>query len=130
MTDQIPTLGVSAVGVANIVLSVGSDNVYRFGYNAATGGVYSPVDLSGWTAASQIRANKASATVLLDMSNYVVLTSGGDVTVTLPAAATVGLETGGLTRGVWDLELTQTVGGRVVRLVEGNVSISQDVTRV
>lgn len=130
MTDAIPTLGVSAVGKANIVLSVGSDNVYRFGYNAATAGVYAPVDLTGWTAASQIRASVANPTVLLDMSSNIALTSSGDVTITVPAAATLGLETGGLTRGVWDLELTQTAGGRIVRLVEGSVTISQDVTRV
>lgn len=129
MTDTVPTLGVSALGVANIVLSVGSDNLYRFGYEDTIGGVYTPVDLTGWTAKSQIRAYKGASDILLDMSSFIDLTSDGDVTVTVLAASTLSLETGGLTRGVWDLELTQTAGGRIVRLVEGSVTISQDVTR-
>lgn len=131
MSTQSPiVLGSGALLTQDIVLSVGSDNVYRFGFEEPSGDVYVPVNLSGWTAASHIRSYKGASPILLDLSSYIALTSGGDITVTVPGAATEGLEVGGLTRGVWDLELTQTAGGRVVRFVEGNVMISQDVTRV
>jgi len=126
----VTTIGFGALATVNIVLAVGADNVYRFRFEEPVGGVYAPVDLTGWTAAAQVRSNKPDTTVLVDMSDHIVLTSEGDVSVTLPASVTVDLSTGGLTQGVWDLELTETAGGRVVRLVEGKVTISQDVTRL
>lgn len=125
-----PKIGSSALVEVDIVVSVGSDNSFQFNFQEPDGsGGYASVDLSGWSGAAQIRVFAGDTDVLLDMTPFVSLTSGGDVNIDIPGAGTQPLAVAGKTRGVWDLELTETAGGRIVRLVEGKVDISQDVTR-
>ncbi|MEU0200914.1 MULTISPECIES: hypothetical protein [unclassified Streptomyces] len=77
----------------------------------------------GWEARSQIRSEaSANGELLLDLTDYLTVT-GGEIKVAVPASVT---ET--LTRnGRWDLEVVQ--GSTVVRLLNGRVIVSPEVTR-
>jgi hypothetical protein len=84
-----------------------------------------PVDLTGYTAALQIRAYPLSATVLYDASSDLVLGStAGTITLTIPASAT---ETFTWWNGVYDLLLTDP-SGNATRLLQGSVTVSPAVT--
>lgn len=84
---------------------------------------------SGYTADMQVRARRDSSAILLELS-----TSNGRITVTgasglfslsLTAAETRELD---FDTGVYDFEVT-SVAGIVYRLLEGNVTLSREVTR-
>lgn len=85
-----------------------------------------PVPLTGYTARMQIRPSVTSAEVILELSTEngrIVLGTGGVIKLVLTPAMT-----GSLKSGVYDLELTDPLG-RVIRLVEGKVTVSPEVTR-
>ena len=81
---------------------------------------YSPFDLTGATAKSQIR-DRPQGTVVSDLvcaitlPNIVLVTLTSAVSHTLPA------------KGAWDLQLTYA-SGDVGTPVGGNVSVTPDVT--
>lgn len=77
----------------------------------------------GWSARAQIRSAPAdSGDLLLDLDPYLTV-DGPAVRLSVPAAVT---ET--LTRnGVWDLEMV--LGSTVVRILQGKVIVSLEVTR-
>ncbi|MDD4308541.1 MAG: hypothetical protein PHU53_07025 [Thermoplasmata archaeon] len=79
-------------------------------------------DLTAATCAAQVRETKDSATSIAFTSSINTTTSV--VTLTMTAAVT-----GGFTyySGYWDCELT--IAGTVTRLLEGTVTISQQVTQ-
>lgn len=89
-----------------------------------------PVDLSGYSARLQIRANRlASSPALLSVSS-----AGGEITLG-GAAGTIDVEVDALVTAAldfdqarWDLELTSS-GGIVTTLIEGNITLIKDVTR-
>lgn len=88
-----------------------------------------PINLTGYTAKMQVRQSVSSPDVLLELS-----TTNGKIQIT-PATGTVTLvfdatTTAAITwkRGKYDLELTST-GGTVTRLLEGQIAVSQEVTR-
>lgn len=118
-----PTVGRSALAKVNLVVSQGADNVYSFRYLA--GDPATPVDMTGWTGHSQIRA-QVGGTVYTELD--VDLDNDGNVTVTLAHAVTEDPAWNRYSAGVWDLELTD-VSGNIVRFVEGTVKIVPDVTR-
>lgn len=88
-----------------------------------------PIDLTGCTARMQVRPELKSATVLVELNT----TNGG---ITLGGVAgTVDLylsdeATAAFTwlSGAWDLEI-EFPGGEVIRLAQGSVSVSPEVTR-
>jgi len=85
----------------------------------ADGSLY---DLSAASCAAQIRATAAATTstaftVAIDTATSIITLS---LSATITAAMTI-------TDGVWDCELT--IGAEVVRLLEGKVEISSEVTR-
>lgn len=88
-----------------------------------------PIDLTGYTAALQIRRTvDAPDPPLVDLANGSGITLGGvagTVDIAVPAADTRDFQPGG---GVWDLELTSP-GGVVTRLLQGRVKVSPEVTR-
>ena len=84
---------------------------------------------SGYTADMQVRAGRNSSAILVELS-----TSNGRITVTgasglfslsLTAAETRALD---FDTGVYDFEVT-SAAGIVYRLLEGNVTLSKEVTR-
>jgi hypothetical protein len=86
-----------------------------------------PVNLTGFTAAMQIRPFVLSPTVLYDAGAAGDLVLGGEfgtITLTIPATDT---ETFTWPNGVYDLLLT-SAGGQVTRLISGSVTVSPGVT--
>lgn len=102
----------------------------RFSWNAPSG---TPIDLTGCSARMQVREEKESPIVLLSFSSAeqpgagLIVLGGATGTVDLSASADI---TSGLTwsSGVWDLEIVMA-NGDVVRLAEGSISVSPEVTR-
>ena len=82
-------------------------------------------DLTGYTAAGQIRktASAASAIVTFTPTIDTVL---GSVSFTIPASSTSLLVDPPY---VWAIELTKASNGTVIRLAEGHVAVSPEVVR-
>lgn len=94
--------------------------------NKATG---VPVDLTGATARMHIRSTLKAATPLLVLTteNNRILLGGNTGTITLELSAEI---TAGISwlNGVYDLEIVFP-SGVVRRLVQGGITVSQEVTR-
>lgn len=93
-----------------------------------------PVNLTGFSAAAQMRTNHAAASVLLAFSSSPppLATSriwlggtAGTVILEADADATRALT---FRQGVYDVEVTSPTG-EVYRLAEGRVTLSREVTR-
>lgn len=88
-----------------------------------------PINLTGYTAALQVRQNYYDTTALLTLtspSNGIVITGAtGTIDITMTSAQTGGLDEGFY---VYDLEITS--GGTVTRLIQGQFTVSPEVTRV
>lgn len=88
-----------------------------------------PINLTGYTAAMQLRQTYESATadLTLTTSNGGISIVGATGTITVTATDE---QTGALTPGyyVYDLELTS--GANISRLVQGQITVAEQVTRV
>lgn len=88
-----------------------------------------PVNLTNYTARMQIRKTVNSSTTLLSLTTQngkiTLGGSAGTITLLLIPSDTTSLET---FCGVYDLEL-QSSSGFVTRLLEGQITISREVTR-
>lgn len=89
-----------------------------------------PINLTGYTAALQIRQNYYDTTALLTLtspSNGIVITGNtGTIDITMTSVQTGLLDEGFY---VYDLEITSG-GGIVTRLIQGQFTVSPEVTRV
>lgn len=87
-----------------------------------------PVNLTGYTAAMQLRQNYNSelADLTLTTANGGITITGATGTIVISATAT---QTGLLTPGfyVYDLELTS--GSNISRLIQGQITVAEQVTR-
>lgn len=89
-----------------------------------------PYSMASWTARMQIRAKKKDTDFLIELTTendgIVLENTVDDSTITLyiSPADTAALTSG----GVYDLELVDT-SGDVVRIMEGSVTLSTEVTR-
>jgi hypothetical protein len=84
-----------------------------------------PIDLTGYTARMKIRQLKTDNVIVsLTDSSGIALGSGGSITITISASATELLP---LCKARYDLELVNN--GIVIRLIQGQVTISAEVTR-
>jgi phage tail sheath gpL-like len=87
-----------------------------------------PVNLTGYTAAMQLRQNYNSTTadLTLTTANGGITIVGATGTITIAATAT---QTGLLDPGfyVYDLELTS--GSNISRLIQGQLTVAEQVTR-
>lgn len=87
-----------------------------------------PRPLTGYTAKMQVRPTVDSSTKILDLSTggsgIVIDEPNGTITITVTATATALLN---FTTAVYDLEITS--GATVERILEGNVTLSKEVTR-
>jgi hypothetical protein len=86
-----------------------------------------PVDLTGYTAAMQVRASYSSATAIISLTNGSGITLGG-------AAGTIQLNisavtTAALTAGTYVYDLELTYAGTVTRLLEGQFVVTPEVTQ-
>ena len=83
-------------------------------------------DLTGYSARAQMRSTKTTATVAGTFSCSIPIATAGIVKMELPAATSSGM-TAGLF--FYDLEI-HTAGDAIVkRLIEGKVTLNQEVTR-
>lgn len=87
------------------------------------------INLTGYTARMHIRETYSSVTTIatLTTENGGITITGatGTVAITMSATATSALATGLI--GVYDLELIS--GTTVVRLIEGQVTVTPEVTK-
>lgn len=110
-------------GKYNIVAEQGA--TFNLNFTVQTDGV--PWNLTGYTAAMQVRKSTSSATTLLDLSSVdgdITMNSSGEVTVTVAASVMSGVPAG---RWVYDIEFTSG-SSEVTRLLEGRFIVSAEVT--
>ncbi|MEE3227465.1 MAG: hypothetical protein VX237_00005 [Chloroflexota bacterium] len=87
------------------------------------------MDLSTHTGRMQIRNSYDSPSPLIDLTSGagdITLDATGKIVITIASSVTTALTAPDT--GVYDLEIV-TSGGVVTRLVQGNVSITPEVTR-
>ena len=110
----------------NTTIDQGADWFINFTYENPAG---TPVNLTGATAALQIRTSPLAKTAVLTLTSA----SGGGITITpltgLIACRATATQTTAITNGryAYDLEITQN--GIVTRLVQGTIEVSPQVTR-
>lgn len=87
----------------------------------------SPVDLTGWGVRSQVRKSASSLDVLHEWSSAAGNAELVDSAVVLSVAPEVS-SAWTWTAGVYDVELFHA-DGRVLRMTQGKVKISAEITR-
>lgn len=99
---------------------------YRKQFTWKAGGV--PVDLTGYTGRMQIRPDVTSSTIIADLTTEndgITIEANGVFNVFISATDTANLN---FDTAVYDLELIAP-SGDVQRMLEGDVSLSLEVTR-
>ena len=107
--------------IANIYIDQGTDFSITVDVTDSAGEI---LELSGYTAAAQIRKTYSSSSVSASFSTSIA-ESTGQVTLSLTDTQTTGLESG---RYVYDLNITSGVGV-VTRVIEGQAIVTPGVTR-
>ena len=116
-SSPIPEVAGLAAGTLNLVIEQGATYVQTFTVTDAG------FSWDGWNARSQLRSAPAdSGELLLDLTPYLTII-GAAVRLAIPATVTQTIARNGL----WDLEMYQ--GSTVVRILQGKVTISPEVTR-
>jgi LEA14-like dessication related protein len=109
----------------NTTIDQGADWYLNFNYQNPNG---TPVNITGYTAALQLRTSPLAKTTALS------LTTGSGITITgstgLIAVHATATQTGAITNGmyVYDLEITSGQGV-ITRLIQGTINVSAQVTR-
>lgn len=110
----------------NVVIDQGADWFLDVTYDNPNG---TPINLTGYTAALQIRSLPSDPTAVLS------LTTGSGITITavtgLVAIHATAAQTRAIDEGVYyyDLEITAPGTGVVTRLIQGQADVSAEVTR-
>lgn len=120
-------LGRTALLIADLTLARYADNSFAFVYERVSGDTTVPVDLTYWTAKSQIRQS-AGGPLWLQLDPLIILTDVGGVSFTIPASLTSDSSWDDRTTGAWDLKLI-SFDQTIIRFVEGVVAVSDGVTR-
>ena len=107
--------------ISNIFIDQGTDFSVTVDVTDANG---SPLNLSGYTAASQIRKSYASSSASATFTTS-ISASSGQVTMSLTDTQTSGLAAG---RYLYDLNITSSANV-TTRVVEGQVIVTPGVTR-
>lgn len=110
-----------AAGVYNIIVEQGA--TFSQKVTVKTDGVVK--DLTGYNARAQIRPTKTSSTLTATFSCTVDPTEG-EVVMTLSPSQTAAIEPG---RYYYDLEIFTSGDSIVNRLLQGEVTLSPEVTR-
>jgi len=83
------------------------------------------MDLSGYSARSQMRSTHDSGTIALSFTASITNDSAGQITLSASATTTASIEEGIY---VYDLEI-ESAGGVVTRLMQGQITVTPEVTR-
>jgi hypothetical protein len=110
----------------DFAIEQGATTIRSFVWKSSDG---TPVDLTGYAARMQVRRSVSAADVLLEAStfnNRIQLDPlAGRITLVLPADVTAAIN---WTRGRYDIELVSP-DGDVTRLVQGEITVSKEITR-
>lgn len=110
----------------NILIDQGATYTLALSYKDSAG---TAINLTGYTAAMQLRKTVSSATASLSLSSpsagIVITGATGLINITISSAQTTGLLPD---LYVYDLEITSGAGV-VTRLIEGSAVVSAEVTR-
>lgn len=113
-------------GIYNATIDQGATWSVVVTYKDSAG---TPINLTGYTAAMQVRQQYSSADADLTLTSpsggIVITPLTGVVTITMTAAQTAALEEGYY---VYDVELTS--GSYKDRLIQGQLTVAPEVTRV
>lgn len=85
-----------------------------------------PLDLTGYSAASEIRRSYDSVSASAVLSVTMPFPQSGELYLNLDAASSVGLRYG---RYLYDVLITDTSTGTKTRAVEGIITVTPRVTR-
>jgi len=107
---------------ANLIIEQGTDYSTTLTVEDSTG---SAQDLTGYTAAGQIRKHYTSNTAINFTIAFGATRTDGKLTISLGRVTTANMESG---RYVYDVEITSAANTRS-RLVEGIVTITPQVTK-
>jgi hypothetical protein len=107
--------------LVNLVIDQGSDFVATLDIEDSIG---TPIDLAPYNVRGQIRKTYTSITAT-DI-NCAKTTNQGEVKLTLTAAQTSAMRDG---RYVYDIEIVHATLGTVIRVVEGQVTVTPRATR-
>lgn len=113
-------------GKCDITIEMGATYNNTITYSDSDG---TAIDVSAYVPRMQVRNSIESTTTILDLNStngYITVSDGpaGEITINVPASITAVLSPG---NGVYDIEIDNSV--EVIRLLQGNVYISKDVTR-
>lgn len=132
-TASISGVNPSQYNIENFTVASATSNQFTFN-NPSTGtyisgGVaYAPVNLTGYTAALQLRSLPSDPTAVLSLTtgSGITLTAlKGQIDVHATAAQTTNIDEGTY---YYDLEITN-VSGIVTRVAQGQIIVSAEVTR-
>jgi hypothetical protein len=85
------------------------------------------VDLTGYTAAMQVRVTPSSTTAVLNLESGVEITLGGTAgTIAVEVSATV---MAAVVAGAYQYDFDLSSGGQVTRLIRGRFTVEAEVTR-
>lgn len=131
-----------AAGIYNFILEQGTTVNFRIDYKDVNG---EPVDLTDYQARMQIRNDPAGSVVYTTLTSTLTPCGSGlnltpvSASVTLPASSgSIGVYISALTsslfafdKAYYDIELTSGSGAcqHVVRLLQGKIKLSREVTR-
>lgn len=107
--------------IANLYIDQGTDFSITVDVTDSAGDI---LELSGYTAAAQIRKTYSSSTVSATFATSIAELAG-QVTISLTDTQTAALESG---RYVYDLNITSSAG-LVTRVIEGQAIVTPGVTR-
>ena len=107
--------------ISNIFIDQGADYTSTV---TVTDSSDSAVNLTGFSAAAQIRKSHLSSTST-DFATSITDATAGQITITLTDTQTTALESG---RYVYDVVITSGSGAKT-RVVEGQVTVNPSVTR-
>ena len=85
----------------------------------------SAMNLTGYSVASQMRSTHDSSSIVATFSGSVTNASSGQITLSLTNSQTSAIEEAIY---VYDVEITSGAGA-VTRILQGNVTVSPEVTR-
>lgn len=112
----------------NLVINQGATYSKRVVWKAGSPAI--PVNLSGFSAAMQIRRSLSSSTPVLTLTSaggdIALEPSTGAITINISSEETKKLPAG---RYVYDLETTG-LGGEITRLMKGTATVSAEVTKL
>lgn len=109
--------------IQNLVIDQGTTFVANIRYLDSD---KNPINIAGFEARSQMRKSYTAANAHTLTAN-VIDGAGGNVTISMTAADTANVVSG---RYVYDVEVYESNTGTVYRIVEGQITVYPEVTKI